>query len=548
MIELKEYVVTAKDRISLDDLCHDIEHEGGDLYIPNRKVEIAKARLTSRNTHYYLTDEEAVLLRNDPRVLAVNLTPAQLGMKVRPSWTQSSENWSKSSEDNANHNNWGLLRCILGEQLLNWGDGGTINQNRTVQISSEGRNVDVVVVDGMIDPAHPELAVNSNGTGGSRVVQYNWFQHSESIEGFASTPYVYAPYIDENDYELTSNNNHGVHVAGTIAGNTQGWARSANVYNINPYSTDINGLNALYIFDYIREFHSTKPINPVTGRKNPTICNNSWGYSYTIPITEITSVVVKGVTYEGPFTANELAGYGMNVFEFDNIEYAVIPAEYPALDADIEDAIAEGIIMVGAAGNDSTKIDVQGGEDYDNAFLFNVDNEIYSDYYHRGSSPSRANGHIVVGALSTTINESKAGFSNCGPRVDIFAPGSSINSSVHTEGVADSRNANYQLSKYNGTSMASPQVCGALACVLEVYPNMTPAKAMEYIKYYAKVNQITDTGGGYTDYFSLQGAGNRYLFYYREREVSGKTWPKVNYGIRSSSKIRFPRNPIRRTR
>lgn len=95
--------------------------------------------------------------------------------------------------------------------------------------------------------------------------------------------------------------------------------------------------------------------------------------------------------------------------------------------------------------------------------------------------------------------------------------------------------------------MASPQVCGVLACVLEVYPNMTPAEAMQYVKFYGKLNQITDTGGGYTDYTSLQGADNRYLFYYKERKDSGNTWPKTNYKVRSLSKMRFPRNRIRRT-
>ena len=30
-------------------------------------------------------------------------------------------------------------------------------------------------------------------------------------------------------------------------------------------------------FDYIRVWHKNKPVNPVTGRKNPTIVNGSWG-------------------------------------------------------------------------------------------------------------------------------------------------------------------------------------------------------------------------------------------------------------------------------
>jgi hypothetical protein len=543
MSDLKEYVVTAKDREVLDSLCHDIEHEGGDLYIPNRLVEIANERPMSRSTHYYLSDSEAETLRNDPRVLAVELTPTALGMVVRPQWIQTSSNWDKAPADDVNDRNWGLLRCTLDSQIANWGSNITPNQSATVQASIEGRNVDVVIVDGMVDPAHPEYAVNSDGTGGSRVNQYNWFQHSLAVEGVTKSSYVYTPYVDGGNAGRTDDNNHGAHVAGTVAGNTQGWARSATIYNINPYGSDINSLNELFIFDYIRAFHAAKSVNPATGRKNPTICNNSWGYGYQVPLSAITSITVRGVTTNGPFTVQGARDLGLFAANIGGTNTALIPAEYPAIDADVEDAIDDGIIMVGAAGNDYTKIDVPGGLDYNNRWNAGG----FFDYYHRGSSPSKAVGQIVVGAVSTLANETITPFSNAGPRVDIFAPGDNVISSVHSGGLNDPRNSSYQLVKYDGTSMASPQVCGVLACVLEVYPNFTPAQAMEYIKFYGKSNQITDTAGGYTDYTSLQGGDNKYLFYYKERKDAGNTWPKTNYAIRSLSKMRFPRNRIRRT-
>jgi hypothetical protein len=543
MSNLKEYVVTANSKDCLDSLCEDIESPEGTLYIPNRKVDIANPRPMSRSTHYYLSDEEATELRKDPRVLAVELTPKELGLVVRRSWTQTSSEWNKSANQIASNKNWGLLRSVLGEQIANWGSNGDASQSGTVRVNAEGRNVDIVIVDGMIDPAHPELAVNSDGSGGSRVVQYNWFQHSLAVEGIEKNSYLYTPYIDITDNDRTLDNNHGIHVAGTAAGNTQGWARSANIYNINPYSTDVNGLNELFLFDYIRAFHANKPINSATGRRNPTICNNSWGYSYRIELSAITSITVRGVTNNGPFTALQARNLGLFVINLSGIDYIIAPAEYPALDADVEDAISDGIIMVGAAGNDYTKIDVSEGEDYNNRWNVGV----IFDYYHRGSSPARAAGQIMVGAIGSLTNDSKAQFSNTGPRVDIFAPGTNIISSVHTGAVRDSRNTSYDLEKYNGTSMASPQVCGVLACALEIYPNMSPEKAMQYIKEYAKKNQIADTGGGYTDTFSLQGASNNYLFYHKERKDVGSTWPKTNYGIRSSSKIRFPRNRIRKS-
>lgn len=152
----------------------------------------------------------------------------------------------------------------------------------------------------------------------------------------------------------------------------------------------------------------------------------------------------------------------------------------------MEDAIADGIIMIGAAGNDNTKIDTISGDDFDNSFIWNG----FTVRYHRGSTPGVSGNTICVGAISSVVNESKATFSNCGPRVDIYAPGqnikSSFNSTTSFGGVDDPRDSDFKIGKISGTSMASPQVCGILACVLEIYPNMTHAEAIDYIKFYAK--------------------------------------------------------------
>lgn len=69
-------------------------------------------------------------------------------------------------------------------------------------------------------------------------------------------------------------------------------------------------------------------------------------------------------------------------------------------------------------------------------------------------------------------------------------------------------------------------MCGVLACALETYPTMNQAKSREYILGIAKSNQMTDTGGSYTDLTSLNGSENRYLFFKQERESSGSVFPK----------------------
>jgi hypothetical protein len=526
---LEEYIVTLKSCTDLEQFYDDLETLGGDSCVPRRKVKCCNKREISRNTHYLLTPEEAETLKNDDRVLDIIPKSIQDMMFNRPEYTQTSSNWSKSISTKTIDRNWGLLRCTLGEQINNWGSNETTDQSGTIRVTSSGKNVDVVVVDGHLDPTHPEFAVNEDGSGGSRVILYNWYEL-----GFGSNAtYVYPTGSDLHNYE----DNHGMHVAGTVVGNSQGWARDANIYMISPYS------NA-FVFDYIRAFHNNKPINPLTGRKNPTICNNSWGSYYSFTRSDITNINWRGTDYTTDFTDANLRSYGIVDFDENTI---YVQAWTNALVADIEDTINDGIILVGAAGNESSKIDTVGGIDYNNTIT--VDNS-FTTPYHRGSWNTVGGNAICVGSIDSFIleikNELKASYSNCGPRVDIYSPGNQIISCLHTAGggvtlVNDFRNSNYKVGKYQGTSMASPQVCGVLACLLEQYPNFNQNNVVDYLNNTVKENQITDTGGGYTDDTSLQGSNNNYLYYKKERMDSGTISPKVNRNIRANSGQVYPR-------
>jgi hypothetical protein len=76
---------------------------------------------------------------------------------------------------------------------------------------------------------------------------------------------------------------------------------------------------------------------------------------------------------------------------------------------------------------------------------------------------------------------------------------------------------------------------------------MTQTAAKAYILAYAKNNQLTATTGGATDAQDLQGAANKFLYYYKERVVTGNTAPKLNYQPRPSAGSVYPRPRIRRT-
>lgn len=661
---LKEWIVTLHKHEDLADFYEDMETPGGNLFIPNRAVGIANKRPTSRNTHYMLTTEEAQMLKADDRVWDVELAEL-IEINTKPSgYKIIAGSFSKNSAPNSNDINWGLLRHTESANRANWGADGTENITSDLTITASGKHVDVVIFDGHIDPQNPEFAVNSNGSGGSRVIQYNWFQND--IGGGTGT-YVYTPYVDDaptsqtfvfqnpgfaytitsftgtnpaitlvrgvtytfnfqsvdsthpialrlfpgdtsavpgttgnnpsggvwgssgtvtytvplnapdsiiyqcvnhssmvgtinivndtSDPNRTLDNNHGCLVASTAAGNTQGWARDANIYNISIYATNPNngtaGFSSSTYWDFVRAWHNNKPVNPVTGRKNPTITNHSYGSTIKLgsgDFGEVTRVFYRGVDFN-PGRSLTLAELRARGFYANNLSPAV-PHYFTARISDIQDAINDGMIVVAAAGNDSWKITNSSDQDYINSFRATYFSSNLLWMLHRGSGSAGAHAPVItVGSLSDNILENKTPSSNCGSQVDVYAGGSNIQASaqITSSGTADPRNVIYRRVKVSGTSFSAPQVAGLLALLAESRPNMTQAEAHDWIINNSDTNQIFDTQtDNPMDTSSLQGSQNLIARWYNQRGITGSTFPQKNFNTRPTSGIMYPRTRIRK--
>ena len=555
---LKEWIVTLHRKEDLESFYEDMETPGGNLFIPDRAVEVSNKRPISRNTHYMLTFEEAQNVAADDRVAGVDLAE-MVEMLTRPDYTISNGSFDKRWFADANDINWGLLRQSEDSNRTNWGDDASSPVITTdLTITASGKNVDVVIVDGHIDPNHPEFAVNPDGSGGSRVVQYNWLQNNI---GSGTGTYVYTPYVDGSNAQRTGDNDHGCHCGGTVAGNTQGWARDANIYNISPYSTNPNngtaGFSSSTMWDYIRAWHNSKPINPETGRRNPTITNNSYGSSIESGATAAvngydtefpTRVIYRGTDFNPgrELTQSELQARGFYAPTSD--KRMRIPNYFTSRNADIEDAINDGIIVVVSAGNDSWKTVNAADQDYNNVFYMTYNGFNFPWYLNRGTGSGAGYAPTInVGAVSNNANEVKATFSNCGSQVDVYAAGEAIQSSLHTGGVTDPRNSSYDLGKYQGTSMSGPQVAGILALLAESWPNMTQEEAHAWIIDNANSNQMFDSGADDPmDRTSLQGAGNKYARWINQRQITGSSFPKRNFKPRPASGCLYPRTRIRK--
>lgn len=144
----------------------------------------------------------------------------------------------------------------------------------------------------------------------------------------------------------------------------------------------------------------------------------------------------------------------------------------PSFELAIENSIASGVTYTVSAGNS------------------NIDACLVS--------PSHTANAITVAATGST--DVKANYSNFGPCVDIFAPGTAITSLS----AADDTSSKVM----SGTSMASPMVAGVAALYLEGHPGATPADVVNALKVFSSKDVVTNTDATTTNdlIYSLEDA------------------------------------------
>lgn len=102
------------------------------------------------------------------------------------------------------------------------------------------------------------------------------------------------------------------------------------------------------------------------------------------------------------------------------------------------------------------------------------------------TSPASTPNALTVGASESGDN--RAGYSNFGSCLDIFAPGTGI-----TSAWIGATNA---YSTISGTSMASPHVAGVAALILSAYPSYSPDQVRSSMLAAATPNIVTNPGSG----------------------------------------------------
>jgi subtilisin family serine protease len=502
----KEYVVSLNKGVDYDKFWDEIENlSQDDGFVPSRRVDIVNNRDGStRSCHYSLTDEEAKKLRDDPRVYCVEIPPDQRDDLIMMKCATQVGNFDKPSGSTGDNLNWGLIRCIKGNNI--YGTGTETSENYKYLL--DGTGVDVVIQDSGLEVNHPEF---QDADGNSRVQQIDWFTAS-GLSGTQSANFY-------RDFD-----GHGTHCAGIAAGKTFGWAKNARIYAVKVAGLEGSGdsgtgISVSNCFDVIKLWHRNKPVNPVTGYKRPTVVNMSWGYSTNYAESTANRVFYRGTLYNLTTPNDRWTAGVMPLSSNGGITY-IANLRVGTVDVDVEELIDEGVHVCIAAGNNYFKIDVPGGTDYDNYILLDDDTEIY---YHRGTSPYSLNALNVGNINSTAYNantDKKSDTSETGPGVDIYSPGDSIKSACSNTnirgGVSYYADAGFKQTSIGGTSMASPQVAGVTALLLQMNPNISPADLKANLVRNSVKNVIYDTGvdnDWSTSFTSLKGGNNRFLLF-----------------------------------
>jgi subtilisin family serine protease len=229
------------------------------------------------------------------------------------------------------------------------------------------------------------------------------------------------------------------------------------------------GGRAVIGFDAIGDGQNTNDCNGHGTHVSGTVGGSTAGVAKTVRLVAVrvlgcngsgsTSGVIAGIDFVTsnhqagqPAVANMSLGGGVST----------------ALDNAVRRSIADGVTYAVAAGNSNANA--------------------------ANSSPARVGEAITVGA--STINDQRSSFSNFGSVVDIFAPGSSIVSSVNTSDTA--------MATFSGTSMATPHVTGVAARFLQSNPTATPAQVRNEIVAQATLNHLSGLPAG---------TANRLLFW-----------------------------------
>jgi hypothetical protein len=594
-------------------------------HVPDRKVSCCNEmdHSPTRGT-FVLHGYEVEDLKNHPYIEWIELDPSEYPEEY-PKPSPYIKRWNKNVKvyrdldinapvstgatvGELDRTGWQIVRSGIKTNSDAWGTStgnpGVIVSDASYSLT--GKNVDIIIQDSGVLQYHPEF-MDENGQSRVRdiildgpyyidpnyfdnvipAVKYTkadgrvgiattsardwWINSSKRSAGFSTIGTVSVP----SDYtvpnclgtNLTGSNTmisgHGTACASLTAGKNFGLAFQSNIWNMSGIG-DPTSITIEQNYDCMKIFHLYKPVNPITGRKNPTLVNGSWGYQAAFSSNNT-------VTYQfrlgiGTFIGNAAVTDQVTAMKSglnNQISGAFRSWSSSSRSLSTDEAGKElmdaGVIYIAAAGNNNQRLGV-GSTDPDK--LNYMSDNWFGTTDPRSHFPSNcvpcnhrdwlnpqgigfnsttdAEFHpvICVGAMDEYIllgnegygaiyGERKASYSNNGPGIDVWSPADET-FAAGTNGVSGYidyeryDNPIFYDCYFNGTSAASPVACGLVALYLESDPTASSRKVKSWLKKHGSVGVTTlayadqyidDTTTTYwTGSFNMRGAERRILY------------------------------------
>jgi len=473
--------------------------------------------------------------------------------------------------EEVNRTNWAVKRIGIQTNGDFWNGvvGNIAAKMGDVSQSLTGKNVDLIIQDGGILQYHPEFMLDgksrvrdvildgplyidpdstylnnnkytkTDGRIGITTTAANlWWENNSTTyrsARFASggaddfgTISIAAAYTAPNalGVELNGTNTigsgHGGGCAGLAAGKNFGMAPEADLWNISIFGSA--DMSTELTYDAMKVFHKYKKINPITGRKNPTVVNASWGYFAGFNSGTTVSYKFKGTTgtftgYNDTSTGAAAAAYGLVGGNSYNRQFST-SSRSDSVDTAGDEMVNAGVIFVTSAGNNNQRLTSDKNDPHRLDYFTTLNSgDTRTGNWPSGTCPSGGKewihpqhiGYnsttdyypaITVGCLDEYVGgynfgpaycERKVDYSNNGPGIDVWSPGDET-LSVGTNGVSGytdyqrADNGSFYDVYFNGTSAAAPIVTGVIALYLQTKPDATSQDVRAWIKKYGSVS------------------------------------------------------------
>ncbi len=592
-----------------DSLCGESDCD----HIPNRCVECSdeKEHSPTRGT-FLLTEEEAQELTNHPNIKWIELSSIEYP-KIYPQPVPIASRWPTDvkiyrdlqlsisptpAPEEINRTNWAIKRTILQKSSDFWTQTGEFIPPvlGNVDYTIDGSNTDIIIQDSGVLQYHPEfldstgksrvrdiildgpyhidpIYFNTNGLtvikpdgriGITELAAKNWWQNSSlrSPQFSSIGTFIIPPAYNENDTLGTNLNgssgltdSHGTACASLSAGKNFGTAFNANIWSIYCVSRSRKfNVPIELTFDLMKVFHQYKPINPVTGVKNPTIINGSWAYFAGFNSSTTVSYSFSGQvgTFIGNAPATDptkpvlYAKEALTTASDGRYRDYVSSSRSASTDLAGSELMDSGAIFVAAAGNSNQRLGIGLGDphllDYftDVTFPFDPNPEFPAGTVpsgHRNWLTPTGMGYnsvtdfhpvICVGAMDdfrlSDGAERKTFYSNNGPGIDVWAPADeTLAAGLNFDANKYQRQDNilFYDRYFNGTSAAAPVVAGIVAIHLQLNPTSTSSQVKnwlftsgsvtltsEYLDQYPDSTSVTYWSGQY----NMRGAEKRIIY------------------------------------